>query len=63
METCNLEIRRRLRAEAIPLWKIGDELGVSEITVCRWLRKPLDADKAKRINAAIAAIVEGGEER
>ena len=34
----NVEIKSLLRAKAIPMWKIGDILGVNEITICRWLR-------------------------
>ena len=33
----------------IQLWKIGEKLNVSEMTLIRWLRKPIDAKKMEEI--------------
>ena len=55
----NIQIRGDLRAARIPLWRLADELGVSESTVLRRLRHELTpADReafreaAERIKAS-----------
>lgn len=35
----NIEIKSLLRAKGIPMWKIGDILGVSDVTIQRYLRR------------------------
>ena len=35
----NVEIKSLLRAKGIPMWKIGDILGVSDVTIQRYLRR------------------------
>lgn len=40
------------------LWEIGAHLGVSENTVIRWLRMPLDHKKEEMLSDAISSIAE-----
>lgn len=56
MVTNNEEIKRILKYHNIPYWKLGEKIGVSEITLCRWLRKPVTEDVAKRIEEAITEL-------
>ena len=52
----NEGVRRAARAAGIPLWRIAAAIGVSEPTMCRWLRFPLPEDKEKSIMSAITEL-------
>lgn len=54
----NEEIRRRLRSANIPLWKLGRELGVTEVTMVRWFREELPQEKRQRILKVIEKLEE-----
>lgn len=54
------DIRLIKRMKNIPTWKIAEAVGVSEMTIYRWLRK-YDAEHHKKIMDAINKI-EGGKE-
>lgn len=53
----NEKLRNQAKEAGVRLWQIGDELGVSEMTIVRWLRKPLSEDKETQIQTAIQRIV------
>lgn len=52
------DLRLLIRMKKIPTWKIADAIGVSEMTIYRWLRK-YNADHYEKIMQAIQQI-EGG---
>lgn len=52
----NQTVRRAARAAGVPLWRVAAAIGVSEPTLTRWLRVPLQEDKEKRVMAAIAEL-------
>lgn len=52
----NIEIRQKMKANFIPQWKIADFLGISEMTLMRWLRKELTEDKRIKVEQAINAL-------
>ena len=54
----NEMLRKMARDSGVYLWEIGEHLGVSENTVIRWLRKPLDQSKEKIVFSAISSIAE-----
>lgn len=56
MEMDNEKIKVMLKNNGIPYWKLADELGVSENTVMRMMRKPLSEDKATAVKAAVLSI-------
>lgn len=56
----NVEIRMKAKAANIPLWKIGERLGISENTMTRRLRKPLSSDQKNVIFKVIAEIQQEG---
>lgn len=37
-------------------WEVAEQLGVSEVTVCRWLRSELPKDKKVQILQAIEDV-------
>jgi AcrR family transcriptional regulator len=41
---------------SIPLWRIAKKLGVHEMTVIRWFRDEMEAEKKVRVLGAIQEI-------
>lgn len=53
----NETIRQKMKENKVYLWQIGYKIGVTEMTIIRWLRLPLDKQKEKRLAAAIDEII------
>ena len=49
------KLKTLIRMKNIPKWKIADVIGVSEMTIYRWLRK-YDAEHYNKIMNAIKQI-------
>ena len=60
---CNEELRRELRANNVPLWKIGREIGRTEMTVIRWFREPLTGERKSLVEAAAASLIAQAQRR
>ena len=58
----NKELRKLARINEIPQWKIAQRLGVTEMTLYRWMRVDLAPDKAEEIRRAIDALATEQEE-
>ena len=56
MTKANASLRKRLKSRNIPLWQLGQYIGVSEITVVRWFRIELDDEHKRMIEQAIDEI-------
>ena len=52
----NEQIRTALRCSDVKQWELAEQLGVSEVTVCRWLRAELPKDKKVQILQAIKDV-------
>ena len=52
----NQQIRTALRCSDVKQWELAEQLGVSEVTVCRWLRTELPKDKKVQILQAIKDV-------
>ena len=52
----NETVRKTAKNAGVYLWEIGDYLGVSENTVIRWLRKPLDSAREGLFLNAISEV-------
>lgn len=52
----NERLRHIAKENKVFLWEIGMQLGVTEMTVIRWLRAPLSSEKEQAILSAIQAI-------
>ncbi len=52
----NKEIRLLAKGHGVPFWKICGELGISEPTFTRLMRKPLDEEKKAQIKAIIERL-------
>ena len=54
----NEDIKKMARGNLIPLWKIALQIGVSEMTLIRWLRTELPDKRRKQIVAAIERLTQ-----
>ena len=61
MLQANKELRERMRAGHIPIWKLADAIGVSETTAQRMMRKEIAGDKLELMNAAVDKLLKEGE--
>ena len=52
----NETIRATMKANNIYIWMVADELGVSEWTLCRWLRHQVSKELEAKILEAIKQI-------
>lgn len=52
----NSIIRQEAKLAGVKHWEIALHLGVSEQTLVRWLRTPLDAAKEQQIRSAITQL-------
>lgn len=59
MTKANEMVRATAKAQKVPLWKVAVRMGISEPTLIRWLRLPLEPDREAAIMAAIDAIARG----
>jgi len=52
----NADLRAEAKAAGVPIWKIGNELGISEPTMTRKLRNELTAAEKTEIRIIIAKL-------
>lgn len=52
----NQEIINKAKIKGIPQWRIAEEMGISEMTLVRWLRYPLEGDKKDKYLDAVENI-------
>lgn len=55
----NMQIRLAARGAGVPLWRIAQEMGISEPTITRKLRKELPEEEQARILTIIERIKDG----
>lgn len=56
----NQSIRDAAKAAGVRHWEIALHIGISEPTLCRWLRVPLSAEREKLIITTINYLAKGG---
>ena len=49
----NMDLRLLARGNGVPLWKIAEQMHISEPTLTRWLRQPLTEEKKEKFIAAL----------
>lgn len=57
MYQANTELRRRMRADNLPIWRIAQIIGVHEKTLLSWLRIELDNKKQRLVSGAIDELI------
>jgi hypothetical protein len=51
---CNKDLRDEMRIANVRQWEVADAIGISEMTMVKWLRKELDAEKKAMVRDGIA---------
>lgn len=51
---CNKDLRDEMRIANVRQWEVADAVGVSEMTMVKWLRKELGAEKKALVREGIA---------
>lgn len=52
----NEAVRKAARGAGIPLWRVAAKMGISESTLTRWLRFPLEPAKEAAMLTAISEL-------
>lgn len=58
----NSKIRSAIQKAGLTYWAVADKIGIHPATLCVWLRHELTGERLSRVEAAIAALSEGGNE-
>lgn len=56
MEVKNIDVRTAMKISKVKQWEVADQLGISEFTFSRWLRKEMSDDKKAEIFKAIQEV-------
>ena len=51
---CNTDLRNEMRIANVRQWEVADAVGVSEMTMVKWLRKELNDEKKALVRRGIA---------
>ena len=51
---CNKDLRDEMRVANVRQWEVADAIGISEMTMVKWLRKELGAEKKALVREGIA---------
>ena len=53
-EMCNRDLRDEMRIANVRQWEVADAIGISEMTMVKWLRKELDDSKKALVRKGIS---------
>ena len=56
------EVKLLMKQNQVKQWEVAEAMGISEFTLCRWLRKDLKGKQLERLNSAIRKVRSGKEE-
>ena len=56
------EVKLLMKQNQVQQWEVAEAMGISEYTLCRWLRKDLKGKQLERLNSAIRKVRSGKEE-
>lgn len=51
---CNRDLRDEMRIANVRQWEVAEAIGVSEMTMVKWLRKELDDSKKTLVREGIS---------
>lgn len=55
----NLEIRMKIKQNRLCHYEVAREIGISEATLCRWLREEMNKDRKELVSSAIDKLLRG----
>ena len=55
---CNEDLREEIRIANVRQWEVADAIGISEMTMVKWLRKELSEDTKAMVRDGIAKVAE-----
>ena len=55
----NMEVRQAIKAARLMQYEVAAQIGISEYTFCKWLRRELTDEQREQVNSAIAALQAG----
>ncbi len=50
------EVLQSLKEAGAAQWELADAIGISEPTMTRWLRHPLEGERLKRVQEGLLAL-------
>ena len=53
---CKEDLSNEIRIANVKQWEVADAIGISEMTMVKWLRKELSPDKKAMVQEGIAAV-------
>ncbi len=53
---CNKELRDEMRIANVRQWEVAEAIGISEMTMVKWLRRELDDNKKVLIREGISRV-------
>ena len=51
---CNKDLRDEMRIANVRQWEVAEAIGISEMTMVKWLRKELDGSKKALVRKGIS---------
>ena len=50
------EVKLLMKQNQVKQWEVAEAMGISEFTLCRWLRKDWKGKQLERLNSAIKKV-------
>ena len=58
----NKDLRDEFRIANVRQWEVAEAMGISEMTLVKWLRRELPEEKKKLVREAIRKVIDGRPE-
>ena len=55
---CNKDLRDEMRIANVRQWEVAEDIGISEMTMVKWLRRELDDSKKALVREGISKAVQ-----
>lgn len=55
---CNKDLRDEMRIANVRQWEVAEAIGISEMTMVKWLRRELDDNKKALVREGISKAVQ-----
>ena len=55
---CNKDLRDEMRIANVRQWEVAEAIGISEMTMVKWLRRELDDTKKAMVRIGISKVAQ-----